>query len=162
MNYYDLYEISISPIVDTNLVMKKYRLLQRQMHPDKHIGKSEEDRMHMEAISAEVNKAFEIFKHPMATLEYYLKFRGFLQEGEKYELSKDFLMKMMDMNEMLEEEGKSAYEEAISKFEDNLDAEAGMVLQKGDAITAEEISKILLPYYFKKKYLLRLLDRLKD
>lgn len=162
MNYFELFEFPVMPAVNKEMLTARYRMLQRQTHPDRHTGKTAIEKQEMEELSADVNKAYAVFKDEHKTLEYFLRVKGWMPEEEKYVLPSDFLMEMMELNEMLEEEGKEPYKQAIDFFEQELDQSARSLLDRADQIGEQEGKEILVPYYLKKKYLLRLLDRLKD
>ena len=116
----------------------------------------------MEEVSADVNKAYAVFIDENRTLEYFLKTKGWLLEEEKYVLPSDFLMEMMELNEMWEEKGVDEYAQAIHGYVSELNQQVNEIMDKGGEVTEKEGREILVPFNFKKKYLLRLLDRLKD
>lgn len=113
-------------------------------------------------MSAAVNEAYAIFKDPDRTLEYYLQVSGLLQEDEKYELPPGFLMEMMELNEKAEED-RSGFELEVREMEERLSDEVSPILSRTatDNIYEAELLK-LKEYYFKKKYLSRVLERLED
>jgi molecular chaperone HscB len=116
----------------------------------------------MLTISASVNQAYTIFKDDQKTLEYFLKLKGWIVDEEKYQLSADFLMEMMEINELLEVEGENKYREEINAMVLQNDHDIKTVLMS-DADKYGDLEKHrLLEYFYKKKYLNRLLDRLED
>ncbi len=66
--------------------------------------------------SSVVNKAYKTFSNDDDTLKYFLEIKGLLQEDEKYELSPQFLMEMMELNEQLMEVDDSSLEEMETKI----------------------------------------------
>ena len=48
-----------------------------------------------------INKGYKTFQNDDETIKYVLQLKGLLEEDEKYELPPDFLMEMMELNEIL-------------------------------------------------------------
>ncbi len=87
-----------------------------------------------------------------------------MQENEKYELPPDFLMEMMELNEMLMEPDILVVEETetkISQLENQLYQSVQNIIENfiEDRTTDEQLL-VVKDYYFKKKYLKRILERL--
>lgn len=162
MHYYELFGLPVLPVADKAVAGKKYIELQRRFHPDHFSGSTEAEKEEAERMSAAVNEAYAIFKDPDRTLEYYLQVSGVLQEDEKYELPPGFLMEMMELNEKAEED-RSGFELEVREMEERLSDEVSPILSRTatDNIYEAELLK-LKEYYFKKKYLSRVLERLED
>ena len=161
MNYFELFGFEEKPFVDRSLVSKKYFDLQKKFHPDFFTNESEDDRENALEQSAHVNKAFNIFKDPGKTIEYFLKLKGVLAENEKYNLPPAFLMEMMEMNEGLEGKDDAEMQQEVAVYENDLRAEIESILMPDAQISEDDLQKLKL-YYYKKKYLDRILDRLDD
>ena len=157
MNYYDLFEIPISVSIDRALLSKRYFELQKSFHPDYFTMADEAEQEAALEKTALLNKAFKIFKDADATIKYLLQMKEMLTEEEKYPLSPDFLMEVMELNESLSA-GTAAQ---ISAMEDDIYAPVrNIIANYNDAkVTTDELLK-LKEYYFKKKYLQRILDRI--
>lgn len=157
MNYYDLFEIPISLSIDRALLSKRYFELQKSFHPDYFTMADEAEQEAALEKTALLNKAFKIFKDADATIKYLLQMKEMLTEEEKYPLSPDFLMEVMELNESLSA-GTAAQ---ISAMEDDIYAPVrNIIANYNDAkVTTDELLK-LKEYYFKKKYLQRILDRI--
>lgn len=162
MNYYELFNLEPAPKVEKNLLAKKYFTLQKENHPDfftQASGMEQEDALQQ---SAEINKAFAIFQREDKTLEYFLHYKGVITTDEKYALPPAFLMEMMELNETLDEKDGVTIAEEMAAIEKPLLAEVQPLLQKrGGELSAPELEQ-LKAYYYKKKYLRRILDRLGD
>ena len=86
-----------------------------------------------------------------------LKIKNLLQEEEKYPLPPDFLMEVMELNENLSD-GSAA---AIADFEKDIHSEvSGIIKNYNDSTTSTADLLKLKEYYYKKKYLQRILDRI--
>ncbi|MBS1592200.1 MAG: DnaJ domain-containing protein, partial [Bacteroidetes bacterium] len=101
MNYFELYNIPISFIVNANEVKKKYYELSRKLHPDFFSNTTEEERAEVLEKSSAVNKAFKIFTNEDELIKYVLQLKELLQEEEKYNLPNSFLIEMLELNEAL-------------------------------------------------------------
>ena len=159
MNYFELFDIPVSLTIDKNLLTKKYFGLQKKYHPDFFTNASADEQAETLEISSQVNKGFKTLQNKDETIKYVLQLKGLLEEEEKYQLPPDFLMEVMELNETLSE-GSA---QQINDFEETIYADVkDDIEQYNDAtITTEQLLKIK-EYYFKKKYLQRILDRMAD
>jgi molecular chaperone HscB len=162
MNYYQIFKIAETPLVDQSVLSAKYIGLQRAFHPDFYVGATESEKEEALEMSAAVNKAYKIFRNELLSIAYFLEIKGCLIDGEKYELPGSFLMEMMDINELLDEGVKAGVEEQIAAIEAELYVEVKdwMMMEKEN--WEVELLQKIKAYYFKKKYLNRILDRLHD
>ncbi len=163
MNYYELFDIPFSPIVDHTYVSKKYFELQKKYHPDFFTHATEEEKEMMLQTSADINRAYNIFRQHDQALEYFLKEKGVVEADEKYTLPPDFLMEMMELNEALTEEDEATVRTKVEAAEAALDTKVKRVLNKrtADSFAPDDLQE-LKACHFKKKYLKRILDRLSD
>lgn len=160
MNYFELFGLVPSPVVDKSLLARKYFELQKQSHPDFFTDAREDERELALEQSAAINKAFGIFQDEQKTLGYFLEETGAIKPDEKYSLPADFLMEMMEMNEE-PDPGKIAA--AVGKYEHTLDEQFRHIFRSTSASPIKEQELLQLKeYYYKKKYLKRILDRLVD
>lgn len=162
MNYFELFSIPVSPVVDKGLLAEKYFDLQRKNHPDFFTQASDDEQENALVQSADINKAFVIFKDENKTLEYYLQVCGAITDGEKYKLEPSFLIEMMEINETLNEKDGVTIAAEMAEIEKGIYKAIEPVLNK----PAKDINDVdlekLKAYYYKKKYLRRILDRLGD
>ncbi|MBS1642599.1 MAG: DnaJ domain-containing protein [Bacteroidetes bacterium] len=169
MNYFELYNIPISFIVNANEVKKKYYELSRKFHPDFFSNTTEEERAEVLEKSSAVNKAFKIFTNEDELIKYVLQLKELLQEEEKYNLPNSFLMEMLELNEVLmdakmegDEDKIASIKSQISNFKSIMYEPVKTIIEnyKEDISTKKELLQIK-EYYFKKKYLTRILDGIK-
>jgi molecular chaperone HscB len=161
MNYFELYNLPEKPVVDKAIVSKKYIELQKRYHPDFFTQESETDREDALSTSAAINKAYNIFSNKEKTIEYFLQLKGFIVADEKYNLPPDFLMEMMELNEGFEDD--TEIENKIQAFENTLSETVKPILVlDNDILLDENALQQLKLYYYKKKYLKRILERLED
>jgi molecular chaperone HscB len=162
MNYFELFGLMPTPRVDPSGLQSRYFELQRKYHPDHFTDATEEDQQEALQMSSVVNQAYKTLKSPELTLAYFLGTCGMMQEDEKYSLPNDFLMEMMELNELAEENPAQLASEAGNTIQ-KLETEANIILSKvGKETLYEQDLVALKEYYFKKKYLKRILERNED
>lgn len=157
MNYYELFGIPVSVSIDRTILSKRYFELQKSFHPDYFtLADAEEQEAALEK-TAMLNKAFKIFKDPDATIKYLLQLKGLLTEEEKYPLPTDFLMEVMELNENLDE---GSINEIATLEQQIYEPVNEIIAGYNDAKIGQQQLLQLKEYYFKKKYLQRILDRI--
>lgn len=158
-DYFELFELKPTPALrDNTFVSKKYQQLQKKYHPDFFTLATEEEREEALQKSATVNEAYKVLKDKYALIAYYLQVNDMLLVDEKYSLPPDFLMEMMELNENFSENPDVVKEvkEYISDLEEDVDP----VLYKNSDEHDEKDHATLKEFYYKAKYLQRLLDRI--
>lgn len=162
MNYFELFGFPVAPKVDKLKVSEKYFELQKKNHPDFFTRGSDEEKEDALEQSADINKAFATFNSEEKTIEYFLQQKGVIEADEKYQLPADFLMEMMELNETLTEKDGVTLAAEMAQLETSFYEEIKPLLEepffKEDAASLEKLKA----YYYKKKYLNRILERLGD
>ncbi|MEO6542165.1 MAG: Fe-S protein assembly co-chaperone HscB [Ferruginibacter sp.] len=157
MNYFELFELPVSLKIDKSKLAQKYFELQKKYHPDFFAQGTEHEQEQALEISSQLNKALKIFKNEDQTIKYVLQLKELLEEEEKYLLPPEFLMEMMELNEELSDNSA----QQVQDLEDELYSEVKPIIENYDDATATTVGLLKLKeYYFKKKYLQRILDRL--
>jgi len=162
MNYFDLFGFLEAPVIDKSLVAKKYFELQKAHHPDFFTQANEAEKEAALEQSAQINKAFTVFQSQEKTLEYFLQLKEIIVTDEKYQLPPDFLMEMMELNESLLSKTPEAATDEIAEMEAQLYNEIAPILNDSILYNDAESLQQLKSYYYQKKYLKRILDRLND
>lgn len=159
MNYFELFELPVSILIDQQLLTKKYFALQKKYHPDFFTHATEIEQETMLEMSSQVNKAYKTFQHRDETIRYVLQLKNLLEEEEKFQLPADFLMEVMELNETLSAGSRGQ----VHELETTIYAEVKDAIEQYNdtTITTAQLLKIK-EYYFKKKYLQRILDRMAD
>lgn len=166
MNFFELYNIPLSFSPDRNEVKKQYFQLSRKYHPDFVSNGTDADKEEALEVSAKINKAYKVLNNSDETVKYVLQLKGLLQDDEKYDLPKDFLIEMMDVNESLMDAKMENDEAAINKckssiatFSSEIYEPVKEIIEKNTDVdfTQEKMLQVK-DYYFKKKYLNRILD----
>jgi len=159
MNHFELFNLPITLKVDTSGLSKKYFELQRKYHPDRFGQSSAAEQEEALQVSAQINKAFKTLKDADETIKYVLQLKGLLEEEEKYQLSPDFLMEVMELNEELEEGMTDAIQAKIDQLKKELYATVETIITNyQEGISTEKELLQVKEYYFKKKYIDRMVD----
>ena len=165
MTYFELFELPVSLKIGKAELSKKYFELQKKYHPDFFSNASAEEQAEMLEKSSLVNKAYKTFQNPDDTIKYVLLQKGLMEEEEKYQLPADFLMEMLDLNEQLAEAKMEEDEEKITSFKSQVSSLINhlyepvkqIVEDYKEGVTAEKELLQIKEYYYKKKYLNRIL-----
>ena len=164
MNYFELFEMPISLTVDKKYTQDKYFELQKKYHPDFFSNENEEEQDAVLEKSSMINKAYKLFQNENETMKYVLQLKNLLEDEEKYQLPPEFLAEMMELNESLMDVDDSSLEEAqtkISQLEKHLYDKVQNIVEyySEENTTGEQLLQVK-DYYYKKKYLNRILERL--
>ena len=159
MDYFELFGLPVDFSIDQAYLGRTYIQLQKKFHPDFYGQASEEDRALALEQSSQVNKAYRIFKNKDLTIQYFLQMKGLAEEGEQYKLPPAFLMEVMDLNEMKMD---GADRETIKKKSNELmqeiyDEVKPLIESYNDTTATPEDHRLIKDYYYKKKYIDRLL-----
>ncbi len=165
MNYFEMFEIPVSLEVDPTTLKQQFYLLSRKFHPDFFTNENEMEQEAALEMSSQLNKAYKTFQDAEETIKYVLQLKGLLEEDEKYQLPPDFLMEMMDLNEQLADAKSEGNDSAINRskgsitmFEDEIYLPMKSIIEGYiDGITSTTDLLKVKEYYFKKKYLKRIL-----
>ena len=168
MNYFELYGIPVKLRVETAEIRKKYYELSRQFHPDFHSQSGEQEQEDALQQSADVNRAYKVFQDEDSTIRYVLMMKGLMEEEEKYALDPEFLMEVMEINEELMELEMEPGTETLGKVEEDAnnllnkiykDVEVAIENYQEGISSEEELLRVK-DYYYRKKYLQRILDKI--
>jgi molecular chaperone HscB len=166
MNYFELFEIPVQLKVDAASLKKKFYELSRKYHPDFFSQSTETEQGNALEISSQLNKAWKTFLQPDETIKYVLQLKELLQEEEKYELAPAFLMEMLELNEELmetetDEKSLSALDKRIAQLQKDMYEPVKQIVEhyKEGVTTQKELLQVK-EYYFRKKYLQRILDKM--
>lgn len=123
-NYYQLFGLPQVFLVDQDELSRKYRDLQKELHPDKFAGKSASEQRISVQFTSLVNGAYQTLKSPLLSAEYLLELAGHPVNSNNLTIHDgDFLFKQMEWREQLADisaEAKSAAADQL-KISEQLD-----------------------------------------
>lgn len=169
MNYFELFGLPVSFRVDLAILKRKYDELSRQYNPDVSTDVAEEKRAFVLEKATEMDKAYNTLTDQDETIKYVLQIKNLLTEDEKYEPDPQFEIEVMDINEELIELELDENQEQMMNVEQKTNRLLLKIYEdvvpiiesyKEDITTEEELLQVK-DFYFRKKYLQRILDRIK-
>jgi len=163
-NYYELFGVEPALIPNKLAIRKQFFSLSKQYHPDKYAQEDAKTQDAILALSAHINNAYKTLMDDMLAMEYALLQQGIVHADEKYALPSTFLMEMMESNEALEDavaagDTNKILEQqlAIQAIKDVLDKQMQPMVASNIAALKPEDLQLAKEYYYKKKYLNRIL-----
>ena len=102
-NYFELFGLEPSYVIDSEQLSSRYRELQRVVHPDRYAGASEQERRLSIQGSTLINEAYSLLRDPVARGRYLLELNGVDPDagGETHDPA--FLMEQIELREELSE-----------------------------------------------------------
>ncbi len=169
MDYFELFGMPVSLKVNKAYNVKKYYELSKEFHPDHFSLDNSNAQEKALMMSSEINKAKKILDHADQRLAYYLTINNILNSEEKQVLPPQFLGEMMDVNEQLMElefdkdaSQLAAIQLAVVEKETLIYEEVAVFFEMDELQITDSDKQKLKDYYYKKKYLNRILERLNE
>lgn len=164
MNFFELYELPVSFLLDEEIVKKKFLELSRKFHPDFFVNESEAKQQEALEKSTLNTRAYQALVDFDKRMQYILELRQMIYAGERYELSPAFLMDMMDINEAMMElvQEKDGNKVAVlrkqvdERFAALYDEVRNELSSYREDTADEKVLKKIKDYYYRRKYLLRI------
>eukprot|EP00096_Caligus_rogercresseyi_P005528 TRINITY_DN211_c0_g1_i1.p1 TRINITY_DN211_c0_g1~~TRINITY_DN211_c0_g1_i1.p1 ORF type:complete len:221 (-),score=44.67 TRINITY_DN211_c0_g1_i1:1609-2271(-) len=106
LNYFKLLGLEKETFVlDIRALSKEFKRLQVHLHPDKYALKIENNELELaEQWSSLVNEAYSTLKSPVQRCLYLLELSGKPLVEDEVQMSPEFLMEVMELNEELEDD----------------------------------------------------------
>lgn len=167
MKYFELFDIPVSFEINEEVLKAKFLELSKAFHPDRFTLASEEEQEDALEKSTDINEGYKILRNFDTRLHYILSQKGLLTGEGQDKLPQDFLMEMMDINEVImdlqfdpDEVKKAKAKSQIQSFDDELQVSITAALGKENAVEDDASLAIARDYYLKKKYLKRIYENL--
>jgi molecular chaperone HscB len=163
MNYFELFGLPIAFKADPNQLRTAFMNIQRASHPDKFVQGTEMEQDLALEQSAMANKGFSLLSNAEKILPYVLEITGHIQPDEKYNLAADFLMEMMELNEAWmdadDENSKQSILSQINTLKNDIFSPIQAHLEAASIVDIPQEAMLQIKdYYYKKKYLDRILE----
>lgn len=168
-DFFSFYELEPAFILDEQLLRRKFLELSRRYHPDFYGAESDEKQAEALELSSMNNEAYKVLSDFDKRFAYILNIHGLLDEQKnKNALPQTFLFEMMELNEALSDLELSFTKSTFDKLEVEIKTVKDKLINEiepdllaySNANDKFEILKRLLVFYLKKKYLIRLEERL--
>ncbi|MBT8118610.1 MAG: Fe-S protein assembly co-chaperone HscB [Gammaproteobacteria bacterium] len=102
-NFFELFELPVSYDVDLNKVQQHYMALQKEVHPDKYTGATDQEKRLSMQQTSWINEAQATLKDPVARATYLLKLKGVdINLENETTMDAGFLMQQLEVRERLE------------------------------------------------------------
>ena len=103
-DYFTLFGLKASPMVDPTHLEHQYKILQKAVHPDQFSSESDQQKRLAVQYSSYINQAYAVLKSPVALCEYLLVLAGYPVEMERTSLlDEKFLLGQMVLREQVDE-----------------------------------------------------------
>lgn len=104
-NYFTLFGLPQHYGLKESDLQKRYIALQREHHPDRAVGKSEQERARAIELSMRINDGYDTLKSPLSRAEYMLELQGIFVNTEDDSVKPDhsLLMETIELREQLSE-----------------------------------------------------------
>ncbi len=164
LNYFELFELEPTFNVDEVALRKKFYQKSMQFHPDKIVLSNDKEKDLSLQKATLINQAFKVLSDEELRMKYLLELSGIDFAEGKETVPQDFLMEVMEINEMImdykmesKRELKNSIIKQITTLKSNLlnnidDILSNYEYQKADKKQLEFIKD----YYLKAKYLKRI------
>jgi len=101
-SHFELFDLPVSFAVDTDLLERRYRELQRSVHPDRFASAGERERLQSVHQATLINEGYRILKDPLLRGRYLLEQAGYAFDDQHHTTSDAaFLMEQMELREAL-------------------------------------------------------------
>ena len=103
-NYFDLFGLPVSFVLDSGALSDRYRELQRVVHPDRYANAPDQDQRLALQQATLVNEAYQTLRDPLKRALYMLRLQG-VDTSQETAITRDpaFLMRQMELREALAE-----------------------------------------------------------
>ena len=167
-DYFDFFDLAPSPRVDKAALKKAFYANSKRFHPDFHTLQDDTTQQEVLEQSTLNNQGYRTLLDDDARLRHLLELKGALGAEGTNQVPQEFLMEIMEVNEALMElefEDDPVVREKVTglidQLEGDLDREVATTVDGYDDATAgEDELTALKDYYLKRRYLLRLREKI--
>ena len=100
-SFFSLFDLPVSFDIDSKVLTKRYRTLQRTVHPDRFANAAESERRLSVQLAARINEGFQTLKDPLARGRYLLELRGIELDELDTAFDGTFLMEQIELRERM-------------------------------------------------------------
>lgn len=167
-DYFNFFGIQPAPRVDQAALKRTFYANSKRFHPDFHTLEDEAAQQEVLEKSTLNNQGYKVLADDDLRLKHLLELKGVLGEEGSNQVPQDFLMEIMEVNEALMElefeDDPSVRQKVtglIDQLEGDLERDVTDILENyhDERVTDAQLSA-LKDYYLKRRYLLRLREKL--
>lgn len=136
--YFPLFGLPVSFEVDQDELTRRYRELQKSVHPDRYAHAGEREKMLAMSEAARINDAYQTLRDPVKRARYLLELSGGKWQDEQTIADPEFLMAQMELREELEEASETDDLDALEALADRIAKQQ----QQQEKILAREFSEV--------------------
>lgn len=101
-DYFSLFGLQATFTLDRDELTRRYRELQKAVHPDRYANAGESERLMAVSRAAHINDAYQTLRDPISRARYLLLQQGGKWQDEQTIQDKAFLFEQMELREELE------------------------------------------------------------
>lgn len=126
-----LFQLPEQFALDVDVLTQRHRALTAQFHPDKFAAASVFEQKQAVMMSATINEAYRMLRHPLNRAAVLLKQQGIDADDPKYtQFAPEFLMQQMMWRETLDEAKMAQDETALCSLKNEIAQQQGVLMQK--------------------------------
>jgi molecular chaperone HscB len=166
MNYFEFYNIPVAFQLDEAALKRAFYANSKRYHPDFFTLENEEKQNEILELSTLNTQAYKTLSDFDRRMKYVLELKDVFEEEGKNALPQDFLMDMMDINEVIMELefdfDEAAYQNVmldVQVLENQILEDVKDIIEDyEDGVTSQSDLIKVKNFYLKKRYLLRILE----
>lgn len=164
MNYFEFYDLPIQFYLDEADLKKKFYAKSKAYHPDFHTLADEATQEHALEMSSLNTIAYKTLADFDSRSQYILQLKGMMAEEGQEKMPNDFLMDIMELNELImelefdfDESQLEKAKKTIQNLENEAFANVKSILESyNHSNTSEEDLQKIKIFQLKKRYFLRI------
>lgn len=162
-NFFSLFELPLSSEVDTALLEQKYKQLQAQLHPDRHVNRDGGSKLVAIQQASMLNDAYATLVSPLRRAEHLLQLKGVdTSVYDQTDFDKDFLLTQLQLREELEELQLLANPEAFETMQRKVEKERDGIWAEFSARFASGNFQSAYRAFRELQFLYKLLDEIRE
>ncbi|MBI1195511.1 MAG: Fe-S protein assembly co-chaperone HscB [Gammaproteobacteria bacterium] len=116
-DHFALFGLTATFDLDTGDLYRRYRDLQRTLHPDRFAGASPQERRLSVQMAAQLNEAYSVLSQPLTRARYLLECRNHPPQSNPKDLDIGFLQEQILLREEWEDVRRAGDQTAIAEFQ---------------------------------------------
>ena len=120
LNYFELFNLSISIDINLEDLDKKYLKLQSQFHPDKFVRATSIEKSMAARISTHLNDGYNTLKDLITRVDYILYLKNYKKDESTTFKNKEFLLNQITLTEKIESANKNDLEKIKIDLKDKI------------------------------------------